>query len=132
MRVAHVRRRRGYTHDLQVDGHGLVVDEPRDRGGADEGPTPTRLLAGSLAACTAITVEMYAAHKGWDLGHVEVDVDMAYDGPVPSSFKVTMRVECELDDDQVERLRVIAGKCPVHRVIAGETAISIEDHIERV
>ena len=28
----------------------------------------------SLASCTAITMEMYAARKGWDIGHVEVDV----------------------------------------------------------
>jgi putative redox protein len=43
-----------------------------------------------------------------------------------------MRVEGELDDDQLERLRVIAGKCPVHRALASETPVSIEDRIERL
>ena len=49
-------------------------------GGTDTGPRPTQLLAASLAGCTAITVEMYAERKGWDVGAIEVDVDVAYDG----------------------------------------------------
>ena len=130
--VARVRRRQGFAHDLEVDGHTLVVDEPEETGGTDLGPSPTRLAGGALAACTAVTVEMYAQRKGWELGDVEVDVDIGYDGPVPTSFAVALRVECDLDDDQLERLRVIAGKCPVHRALASETPVSIEDRIERI
>ena len=59
---------------MQVREHQLTVDEPLDNGGEDAGPDPQELLAVSLASCTAITMEMYAARKGWDLGHVEVDV----------------------------------------------------------
>ena len=132
MATAHARRRQGFLHDVEVAGHSLVIDEPEATGGSDQGPAPTRLLAGALAACTAITVEMYAARKEWNLGDVEVDVEMTYEGAVPSSFTVTLRVQCDLDDDQVERLRVIAGKCPVHRALASETPVSIEDRIERV
>jgi putative redox protein len=130
--MARVRRREGFAHDLEVDGHTLVVDEPEETGGTALGPRPTRLTGGALAACTAITVEMYAERKGWELGEVEVDVDIEYDGPVPASFTVSLKVQCELDDDQLERLRVIAGKCPVHRALASETPVSIEDRIERI
>jgi putative redox protein len=129
---ATARRRQGYTHDVEVDGHSMVVDEPEASGGQDQGPSPTRLVGAALAACTAITVEMYAGRKGLELGQVEVDVDIEYDGPAPSSFTVTLKLECELDDDQLERLRVIAGKCPVHRALASETPVSIEDRVERV
>ena len=132
MATAHARRRQGYLHDVEVAGHSLVVDEPEAAGGTNQGPSPTRLLAGALAACTAITVEMYAARKEWELGQVEVDVDMTYEGAVPNRFAVTLRIECALDDEQIERLRVIAGKCPVHRALASETAVSIEDRIERI
>jgi putative redox protein len=132
MATAQARRRQGFTHDVEVAGHSLVIDEPEGSGGADEGPSPTRTVAAALAACTAITIEMYADRKGWELGDVEVDVDMTYDGPVPSSFEVTLKLECDLDDDQLERLRVIAGKCPVHRILASQTKVSIEDRIERV
>ena len=132
MATAHARRRQGFLHDVEVAGHSLVVDEPEAAGGTNQGPSPTRLLAGALAACTAITVEMYADRKEWELGQVEVDVDMTYEGAVPNRFAVTLRVECDLSDDQIERLRVIAGKCPVHRALASETAVSIEDRIERI
>lgn len=132
MATARARRRQGFTHDVEVAGHSLVIDEPESAGGANQGPSPTRLLAGALAACTAITIEMYAGRKGWELGEVEVDVEMDYQGAVPSSFAVTLRVACDLDDDQLERLRVIAGKCPVHRALASKTEVSIEDCIERV
>ena len=55
-----------------VDG---CPDEPEDKGGTDAGPDPPELLALSLASCTAITLEMYADRKGWDLGEVEVEVE---------------------------------------------------------
>jgi putative redox protein len=131
MATASARRREGFAHDVEIAGHSMVIDEPEATGGANEGPSPTRVVGGALAACTAITIEMYADRKGWELGDVEVDVDIAYDGPAPSAFTVTLKLECELDDDQLERLRVIAGKCPVHRILAGETRVSIEDRIER-
>ena len=121
------RRRGGYTHDVEVDGHTLVVDERASSGGADEGPSPTRVLAAALASCTAITAEMYAERKGWEVGEVRVDVDMNYDGPVPSSFTVTLHTPAELSPEQRERLRTIAGKCPVHRALSRETDVSITD-----
>src|SRR6478609_6061850 len=53
--------------DLFVAGREIVVDEPASDGGTDTGPRPTQLLASSLAGCTAITIEVYADRKGWDL-----------------------------------------------------------------
>jgi putative redox protein len=127
------RRREGYTHEVEIEGgHTLVLDEPADKGGSDEGPTPVRVLASALAACTAITVEMYAANKGWELGAVEVEVDYESDGKSGAkSFDITLRVPEPLDDEQRARLVVIAGKCPVHRAISSETPVEITDRIEQ-
>ena len=129
------RRRQGFTHDIEIEGgHRMVIDEPEDAGGANEGPSPTRTLGAALASCTAITCEMYAERKGWELGDVEVDVEIEYDPDrgTAKSFEVTLRVAAPLDDDQRERLLVIAAKCPVHRVIAGETPVEITDRVERL
>ncbi len=98
-------------------------------GGADKGPSPTRLGAAALAACAAITVEMYADRKGWELGDVEVEVEMDYAFQAPRA-QVTLRLASGLTAEQVERLEVIAGKCPVHRALAGQVEIS--DRIELV
>jgi putative redox protein len=133
MVTARARRRSGYTHDVDVDGHELVIDEPESAGGADQGPSPTRLLAASLAACTAITLEMYADRKGWDLGELEVEAEMEYgESSAPKSFTVILRLPRVLSEDQVERLKVIAGKCPVHRTLASETEVQIEDRVELI
>ena len=124
------KRRQGYTHDVEIEGgHALVIDEPADKGGADEGPSPTRVLAAALASCTAITVEMYADRKGWDLGALEVEVEMDLERSVPVHFDVTMRCPGTLDDEQYERLKVIASKCPVHKALAANTEVTVVDRI---
>ena len=130
MRIV-ARRVEGYAHDVELEGgHDLRVDEPADKGGADTGPRPTQLLGASLAGCIAITVEMYANRKGWDVGAVEVDVEVGYDGPVPTSFEVGLKLPAELDDEQRRRLLVIATKCPVHKVLAGEAHVNVSERLE--
>jgi putative redox protein len=125
------RRTEGYAHDVEIEGgHVVRIDEPTAAGGTDTGPSPTRLLAASLAGCTAITVEMYADRKGWEVGQVEVDVDVEYRDGAPLSFAVTLRLPSELSDEQRKRLLIAAGKCPVHKLIAGETEVTIADKIE--
>ncbi|MQA76232.1 MAG: OsmC family peroxiredoxin [Solirubrobacterales bacterium] len=130
--TAVARRRDAYTHEVEIEGgHSIVIDESRESGSAGAGPSPTRTLAAALAACTAITCEMYAARKGWELGEVSVEVEMTEDAKHSiTGLEVTLRVPVELDDEQQRRLLVIAGKCPVHRALAGETAVTISDRIE--
>src|SRR6266550_5680759 len=96
------RRRQGFTHDVEIQGgHRLVIDEPEVAGGADRGPSPTRTVAAALAACTAITLEMYADRKGWNVGELEVDVEMEYgEASVPRSFALTLRLPRGLSDEQ--------------------------------
>jgi len=125
------RRREGFTHDIEIGDHSMVIDEPTAAGGNDEGPSPTRVLAASLAACTAITVEMYADRKEWDVGQLEVEVELHADGPVPKSFDVTLRCPGTLDDEQLERVLKIAAKCPVHKALSDNTEVTVTDHVVR-
>jgi putative redox protein len=132
MPKAVARRRQGYAHDVTIDDeHTLVIDEPEASGGANQGPSPTRTLAAALAGCTAITVEMYAERKGWELGNVEVEVEMGYDEKgTPSTFDVVLKVPEPLEAEQRDRIVAIAGKCPVHRALAAETDVAVSDRIE--
>jgi len=124
------RRRKGYAHSVTFEHHALILDEPESAGGADTGPRPTAVLAMSLAACTAITVEMYAARKEWDVGDLEVVVDYEIEPKGTSRFDVAVKVPNGLADEQLERLEAIACKCPVHRVLTGD--VEITDRVERV
>ena len=108
-------------HEIEMGGHRLTADEPEDHGGTDAGPSPQQLLAASLASCTAITMEMYASRKGWDVGEVVVDVDYepAQRGS-PTKFHMDVQLPKELPEEQREKLLTIAAKCPVHRTLEGE------------
>jgi putative redox protein len=131
MRATATRRDNNFRHTVQVREHEITVDEPLQSGGEDAGPDPQELLAVSLASCTAITMEMYAARKGWEIGHVEVDVQYSpAERGCPTKFELVMRLPEDLPEEQLERLRVIAAKCPVHRALDGE--VMFEERVERV
>lgn len=119
--TAHRVTRTAFTHRVDIRQHQISADEPSEHGGDDEGPSPQELLAASLASCTAITVEMYAKRKGWDLGPVEVECEYApAERGCPTNFKLVLRLPSDCSSEQVERLQVIAAKCPVHRTLDGE------------
>jgi putative redox protein len=121
----------GLRHTVQIGEHQITVDEPQLAGGEDSGPDPRELLAASLASCTAITMEMYAARKGWDIGNIEVDVEYTpADKGSTTKFQLVLRLPADLPEEQVERLSVIAAKCPVHRALDGE--VMFQERIERV
>lgn len=107
------------------------ADEPPDRGGGDLGPTPVEMFLGSLCACTAITVSMYAGRKAWPLERVEVS--MAYRRLSPeeaaevgssaatvTEISVDLKLQGALSEEQLVRLREIAGRCPVKRTVEGD------------
>ena len=118
-----IARREGgkLKQQVEIRDHRITADEPPDLGGEDAGPSPQELLAASLASCTAITMEMYAYRKGWDVGDIVVDVDYepAQRGS-PTRFTMDFQLSKELPEDQREKLMQIAAKCPVHRTLEGE------------
>ncbi|MEA2246284.1 MAG: putative redox protein [Solirubrobacteraceae bacterium] len=121
----------GYRHTVKIRSHELTVDEANEHGGTDAGPEPLEILAASLASCTAVTMEMYAQRKGWDVGGIEVTCDFTpAERGCPTRFNLVMRFPESLGADQVERLRVIAAKCPVHRTLDGE--VMFDERVERL
>lgn len=120
---------KGFLQDINAGPrhHGLA-DEPLAYGGTDQGMTPYGYLAAALAACTSMTIRMYARRKGWPLEHVSVDVSHdkvhAQDSDNGSSARVdqfvrTIHATGELSDEQRGRLIEIANKCPVHKTLEG-------------
>lgn len=126
---AEARQREQYTHDVKAGDHMLTVDEPVTSGGQDLGPSPQELLAASLASCTAVTMEMYAQRKGWDTSGLAVDVQYTpAERGCPTKFELVLKMPAHLEEEQIERLTVIAAKCPVHRTLEGE--VMFEERVE--
>jgi len=73
---------------------------------------------------------MYAARKGWEIGNVEVEVQYTpAERGCPTKFDIVLRLPGDLPEEQVERLQVIAAKCPVHRTLDGE--VMFKERVER-
>jgi putative redox protein len=118
-----------YETEIAIRDHRLTADEPPATGGENKGPSPTELLTASLASCTAITLELYANHKGWELGAVEVDVDWPDPTKGGRKIDVQIRIPEPLTDEQRDRLLVIAGHCPVHKLLESDD-VEISDSLE--
>lgn len=120
-----------YAQAIKARMHDWAAGEPVEVGGTDNGPTPYELLLSALGACTSITVEMYAARKGWPLDKVHVTLEHSKeeragenDGKPVDIIDRVVRLEGALDDDQRAKLIEIAEKCPVQRMLTNQININ--------
>ncbi len=122
----------GTRTTINIRHHQWHADEPIADGGADTAPTPGEMMLGALGSCMAITCKLYAERKGWDLQRIEVKLDYerfrgrdypSHDGDELFVHEVreALVFHGDLDEKQLARLRDIAGKCPVHRLLAFPT-----------
>lgn len=122
--MAKARARIGTTnYETQVvtGHHRLVVDEGPALGGKDVGPGPYELLTSALAACTAITLRMYAERKQWPVTAVEVDVHFV--AGAQARIDRVLRIEGSVDDSQKARMAEIAERTPVTLTLKGGVPI---------
>ena len=120
-----------YRVRLQDDaGHEWWADEPVAQGGQDTAATPMHMVMAALAACTNITLQMYAQRKGWALGQVHVDCRLNPEGAPargqPNQVIRSIRVEADLSDEQHQRLLQIADACPVHKLLIATMDLKTE------
>ncbi|MDE2136737.1 MAG: OsmC family protein [Gammaproteobacteria bacterium] len=112
-----------YAVALVAGSHPLTADEGPARGGKDLGPTPHELVCAGLAACTAITLRMYAERKNWPLSSVHVDVDLTIEG-TQRLITRRLRLAGALDQSQRARLADIAERTPVTLTLKQGATIS--------
>ena len=110
------------AQQIEIGPHVLLSDAARDVGGEDLGPRPHELLDAALAACTALTLTLYARHKGIALTALNVEVcHEEHDGIY--RMRRDIRVDGELSAEQRARMLQIANNCPVHRTLSGKIDI---------
>lgn len=116
-----------FRTQIETDNHNFIADEPIDLGGNDLGPNPGEFLSTALAACSVITMKMYAERKGWELEEAIVDVGYERDAK-ENTTRFTKKVELKgnLDEKQRKRLFEIAARCPIHRSLENPVEINSE------
>jgi uncharacterized OsmC-like protein/alpha/beta superfamily hydrolase len=124
-----------YLNHVVVGAHRFLADEPVETGGFDAGPSPYDLLGAALAACTSMTLRMYAERKGIDVGRIAVEVthDHVHADDAPTAgvsgearidrFRRVVHLGGEPDDATRARMLEIADRCPVHRTLERSSKI---------
>jgi putative redox protein len=126
-----------FTTSIQTKKHSFIADEPLSIGGSDFGPSPYEYLNAALAACTVMTLKLYAERKQWDLKEVFVYVshsrkhsdDLQVEVEKPKyldHISKKLKFVGNLDATQKERLKEIASRCPVHKTITSEVVFETE------
>jgi putative redox protein len=133
-----VRSGPGLVQQVEAGTHTFVADEPTAAGSTDAGPDPYALLLAALGACTSMTLRLYADRKGWPLGEIVVELDVARvyaedcvhcEEPRALIDRIQRRITLvgPLDASQRARLADVAKKCPVHKTLV--TGLRVEDEI---
>lgn len=126
--------RSGLKTELTAGRFSLIADEPENLGGSEEGPSPYGYLSVALAACTAMTLRMYANHKKLSLESVRVEIthdkvhardcaECETKDKKVDRFTRKLAVEGDLSREETQRLVEIADRCPVHRTLHSEIDI---------
>lgn len=110
---------------IEIGPHRILTDIGREYGGEDSGPEPHDILAAALAACTTLTVTLYAKRKGWALDEVKVAIKHGQEGEAYALHRDIEYIGA-LGDEEKARLTDIANKCPVHKTLSGPIVITTE------
>jgi putative redox protein len=106
-----------YLHHIKTGHFTLDTDEPTKLGGKGAGPAPFDYYLASLAACTAITLRMYAQHKGWELGQFHAELELTRDDDGRMHVHRVLRSDQPLSDEQWQRLLEIVANTPVTKAM---------------
>lgn len=114
--------------DVEVRDVASVIDEPLERGGTNQGLSPTETMMAALLGCTNVITHKVAAANGVDIQAMDIRLEADFDRrgvllqqevdvPFP---KVTLHIDVttEADEASLETIRQQLGMfCPVSKVI---------------
>jgi len=104
----------------------LLMDEPESIGGNDLGPDPFSTFLASLAGCTLSTLRMYIDRKGWNIPEIKIALHLTQqaDPNLATTITKTISFSGEVNEQQKERLLVIADKCPISKLLKGNITLN--------
>ena len=119
-------------------GFEMVIDEPENLGGGNEGPNPVEYLLGALAGCLNVVGHLVAKDLEFELKKMNIEINGKLD---PAKFlgksetvragyqEVNVEIDVETDADQdtlAKWLTVVEERCPVSDNISNKTPLNLE------
>jgi putative redox protein len=111
----------GRAAGVTVNGFELSCEIPLDTVPEPSGATPFGLLAGSLSACTAMSVRTFL--QRWRIEPGEVTVDVAFRPGSPPMMDRRVSVEAEVEPDLREQLAIEVDHTPVTVLLRDALAV---------
>ena len=128
----------GFKIESKIRDHTVYIDQPKQAGGTDAGPTPLEYFQFSLAGCIASIARIAAMQQKIDLRSVDVEVDGELNLDVllgknkedRSGFGgLTAKVKIDADLSPEEKkafLHDVDRRCPISDNIQNVTAVNVE------
>lgn len=127
-----------FVIESDVRGHKIIIDQPANAGGTDEGVTPLELLFASLAGCIGTVGRIVAMQKRIELRGIaikvegEVDTDGLLGKPIDGrvgfeGITVTMDVDADMTDEEKRAfVHEVDRRCPVSENLLHATPLDVK------
>lgn len=115
------------SFEIDVRGHRITVDDRKENGADEAGPTPSELFVSSLAACTATLAGSYLARHGLSTDglSVAVEYEMADEPRRVGAISIAISVSVSLSNEQRTRMLKVVERCTVHNSITHPPEVNI-------
>lgn len=114
----------------QNRGHKLIIDLPKDFGGADQGPTPPELFIDALGSCVGVYVAGYCKSAGIDTEGLKIKIDWEKELKEKPHYIKKINVRIDLPNAEIgprkEALLKVAYSCLIHQTIKNQPVIHID------
>lgn len=121
--LVHSKAEKGLQHEIKAGSHEWIADAGQEVGGQETGPNPHELMLAALGSCTSMTMKLFAQRRGWHLQEVTIKLnEEAIEDPNNPGKKISkitrdIHVKGDLNKEQLDTLRSIADKCPIHKLL---------------
>jgi len=124
-----------YRVDLQAGNHKMIIDQPENCGGKDEGPSPLAVFLFALGGCLATIAAIKAKQDRVDLRGFEVeiegDIDTAYlmgkttEGRAGfTEVRVAIKIDADMTDEEKRAFfEAVDARCPISDNMVNDTKI---------
>jgi uncharacterized OsmC-like protein len=110
---------KGVQLAVKVRGHRILVDQPLEDGGADEGITPVEMLVASLGSCIGYFAVSFCQRHKIKTDGLHVSMAWGYDEQPHriGSMAAHVHLPVKLDSEMTARLQKVLDGCTVHNSI---------------